>query len=152
MLWYVNKNVVRYDNILQVMRTESHKTVRESQSFLTLAQIMHQYKEVLDGDLGTLSGQLHLEIDTSIEPVQEPVRRVPLAIQETLIKELANMEKTGVIKKVDEPTQWISPLVIVKKPNDRLRICMDPKKLNQALRRSHYPTERAKDLNRLPRL
>ena len=45
---------VRYDNILQVMRTESHKTVRKSQSSLTLAQIMHQYKKVLDGDLGTL--------------------------------------------------------------------------------------------------
>ena len=90
---------VRYDNILQVMQTESHKTVRESQSSLTLGQIMHQYKEVFDGDLEALPGQLHLEVDTSIKPVPEPVRRVLLAIQETLMKELAYMEKTGVIKK-----------------------------------------------------
>ena len=67
---------------------------------------MHQYKEVFNGDLEILPSQLRLEVDTSIKPVKEPVRRVPLAIQETLIiKELAYMKKTGVIKKVDEPTE-----------------------------------------------
>ena len=64
---------------------------------------MHQYKEVFDGHLETLRGQLRLEVDTSIKPVQEPVRQVLLAIQEILIKELVYMAKTGVIKKVDEP-------------------------------------------------
>lgn len=36
-----------------------------------------------------------------------------------------------------QPTDWISNLVIVKKP-DKLRLCIDPKPLNRALKRSHY--------------
>ena len=69
---------------------------------------MNQYKKVFDGDLGNLLRQLHQEVDTSVKLVQEPV-------QETLIKELVYMAKSGVIKKVDEPTELISPLVIAKK-------------------------------------
>ena len=131
---------VRYDNILQVTQTDINKTARDLQSPLTLAQVLYQYNEVFDNKLGTLPGQIHLEVDQSITPMQEPVRRVPVAVKETLIKEIEDMEKDGVIKKVDEPTDWISPLVIVKKPNGRLRICMDPKQLNRALKRAHYLT------------
>ena len=131
---------VRYDNILQVTQTDINRTARDLQSPLTLAQVLYQYNEVFDNKLGTLPGQIHLEVDQSITPVQEPVRRVPVAVRETLIKEIGDMEKDGVFKKVDEPTDWVSPLVIVKKPNGRLRICMDPKQLNRALKRAHYLT------------
>ena len=117
---------VRYDNILQVTQMEINKTIRDLQSSLTLAQVLHQYSEVFDGDLGTLPGQMHLEVNHSITPVQESVRRVLVVVKETLTKELANMEKTGAVKKADKPTEWISPLMIVKKSNGRLRICMDP--------------------------
>ena len=39
---------------------------------------------------------------------------------------------------VNEPTVWLSSMVIVTKLN-KLRICIDPKDLNQAIRRSHFP-------------
>ena len=71
---------VRYDNILQVTQTDINKTARDLQSPLTLAQVLYQYNEVFDNKLGTLPGQIHLEVDQSITPVQEPVRRVPVAI------------------------------------------------------------------------
>ena len=137
---FKGKLTVRYDNILQVTQTDINKTARDLQSPLPLAQVLYQYNEVFDNKLGTLPGQIHLEVDQSITPMQEPGRRVPVAVKETLIKEIEDMEKDGVIKKVDEPTDWISPLVIVKKPNGRLRICMDPKQLNRALKRAHYLT------------
>ncbi|KAJ8016711.1 hypothetical protein DPEC_G00010160 [Dallia pectoralis] len=38
---------------------------------------------------------------------------------------------------VTQPTDWISNLVIVKKP-EKLRLCIDPRPLNRALKRSHY--------------
>jgi len=43
-----------------------------------------------------------------------------------------------VVKKVTEPTDWISSEVVVWKGN-KLRLCIDPKDLNKALKRSHYP-------------
>ena len=41
------------------------------------------------------------------------------------------------ITKVVEPTDWISSMVVVRKPN-KLSICLDPKDLNKAIKRSKY--------------
>ena len=84
-----------------------------------------------------VSKEAPLEIDTSARPVRQPLRRVPLAMKPKLKVELNRLEKIGVMKRVDMPTDWVSSLVIVKKPNGKLRICIDPKPLNQALKRSH---------------
>ena len=43
------------------------------------------------------------------------------------------MEKMEIIKRVDEPTDWEKNTVIVEKPNDNLRICLDSKHLNKAI-------------------
>ena len=48
------------------------------------------------------------------------------------------MEAMNVITKVDEPTEWVSSLVIVEKKNGNLRICLDPRDLNKAIMREHY--------------
>ena len=40
---------------------------------------------------------------------------------------------------VTEPTPWISSMVAVPKSDGRLRICLDPKDLNQAIQREYYP-------------
>ena len=48
------------------------------------------------------------------------------------------MVKSDVIEPITELTEWVSPLVIVKKPNGSLRLCFDPKELNKAIKREHY--------------
>ena len=45
------------------------------------------------------------------------------------------MEKLDVIAKVTKPTAWVSSMVVVQKANSGIRICLDPKDLNQAIRR-----------------
>ena len=49
------------------------------------------------------------------------------------------MVKQGIIVPVDEPTDWVNSLVVREKPNGSLRICLDPKDLNKAIKREHYP-------------
>ena len=46
------------------------------------------------------------------------------------------MIKLGVIRKLDinEATDWCHNLVIVCKPNGKLRVCLDPRMINKALR------------------
>ena len=44
------------------------------------------------------------------------------------------MEKLNVIAKVTEPTAWDNSMVVVHKDNSDIRICLDPKDLNQAIR------------------
>ena len=55
------------------------------------------------------------------------------------------MEKKGVI--VDVPTDWVSSIVIVEKPGTgKLRICLDPKHLNQAIKREHYQSPTVEEI------
>ncbi|GFO20132.1 Pol polyprotein [Plakobranchus ocellatus] len=44
------------------------------------------------------------------------------------------MEKLGVIEKQESFTDWVSPMVVVEKPNKSLRICLDPRTLNKAIK------------------
>ncbi|XP_035700303.1 uncharacterized protein K02A2.6-like [Branchiostoma floridae] len=44
------------------------------------------------------------------------------------------------------PTPWVSSLVTVRKPSGKLRICIDPRDLNEALKRSHYPAPTIEDI------
>ena len=57
------------------------------------------------------------------------------------------MEKDEIIVKVDEPTDWVNLIVVVEKPKTKkLRICLDPKGLNEAIRRRHQPMPTLDDI------
>ncbi|PFX19094.1 Retrovirus-related Pol polyprotein [Stylophora pistillata] len=62
-------------------------------------------------------------------------KRVPLK------KELDQMENVGIIEKVplNEPADCVSSLVCVDKLDGSIRVCLDPKDLNVAMKREHYP-------------
>ena len=66
-------------------------------------------------------------------------RKLPVPLRDTLKSELDSMVKNGILVKVTEPTSWVSSLVIVKKPNGKIRVCLDPRDLNRAIKHSHYP-------------
>ena len=48
------------------------------------------------------------------------------------------MTQDQIIAPVESATDWVSNIVVVKKSNKKLRICIDPKDLNKAIRRPHY--------------
>ena len=52
-------------------------------------------------------------------------------------EKLLDLEKRGIIKKVTNPTEWISSIVIVAKPG-KIRIFLDQRDINQALKRPKY--------------
>ncbi|XP_064637858.1 uncharacterized protein K02A2.6-like [Lineus longissimus] len=132
---------VRHDNIAAI----------DSSHGLTKEDLRKRFPEVFDGGIGRFKGEpQRLEIDETVPPVKQYVRKVPIALKKPLQKELDKLESLNIIKKVDSPTDWVSSLVAVKKPNGTLRICIDPKPLNCALKRSHYPLPVVDDL--LPKL
>ena len=49
------------------------------------------------------------------------------------------MLEMGVIKRVDEPTVWCAPMVVVPKPSGEVRICVDLTKLNANIKREAHP-------------
>ena len=65
-------------------------------------------------------------------------RRVPLPLQPAVDAELQRMVDTGVIRSVDQPTDWCSGMVVVPKPDGRVRVCTDFTRLNQSVRRERH--------------
>ena len=56
----------------------------------------------------------------------------------------------GILAKVTEPTDWVHSFVCITKSTGALRLCLDPKDLNQAIKRPHYFTPTLEDV--LPKL
>ena len=46
------------------------------------------------------------------------------------------MTQLDTIVSVIEPTDWVSFLVVIEKPNGNLQVCLDPRNLNKAIKRS----------------
>ena len=40
----------------------------------------------------------------------------------------------------------VNPMVVVKKPNGDVRICLDPVDLNKVVQREHYPLKTAEEV------
>ena len=81
-----------------------------------------------------------IKISTDAQPIVHAPRKVPVALRDKLKAELRRMENLDVVEKVTEPRQWVSSMVTVWKPEKlKIRICMDPKDLNAAIEREHYP-------------
>ena len=70
-------------------------------------------------------------------PVIHLPRKLPAALCERVKDELHETESQGIIKKVTQPTLWVNSMVNEKRNGD-LRICIDPRDLNKAIKREHY--------------
>ena len=74
---------------------------------------------------GKLS-QMHVaehSINTEARPIRQAPYRIPQAYREEVLKELKEMEESGVIE--PSHSEWASPIVVVKKRDGSLRICVD---------------------------
>lgn len=79
-------------------------------------------------------------------PVQHAPRCVSVALRDCLKSELDKMMEQEIICPVTTPTPWVSSLVIVSKPNGKMRLCLDPNVLKKAVQRERYPLPIIEDL------
>ena len=105
-----------------------------------------RFNTVFNGELGELPGEAHLEVDKDVQPTVLPPRRLPHATKQRVKAELDRMVEQGIIAVVHHPTSWVSQLVVAEKKNGDLRICIDPRPLNKALKREHYPLPVIEDI------
>ena len=89
--------------------------------------------------LGELSEQYEIKLQENAEPFYLAApRRVPIPLQESVNAELNEMERSGVVSKVTEPTDWCAGMVPVPKKNGKVRICVDFTALNKNVCRERF--------------
>ena len=86
------------------------------------------------------------ETRPDVKPVVHPPRNVPLSRLPKLKELLDQREKEGIIRKVTKPTEWMNSRVTTEKADGSLRLCLDPKDLNEAIIRPHYPVPKFDDV------
>ena len=109
------------------------------------AQLLQEYPDCFQG-VGCFEGEYHITLDKSVPPVVHPPRRVPVALQQPLRQEIDRLLDLGIIAKVDRPTDWVNSCVCVTKSDGSIRLCLDPKDLNQAIKRPHHYTPTLDDV------
>ena len=79
-----------------------------------------------------------IKLNTGVEPsCLTTARRVPFPLMDDVKAELDRIVTSEVIRVVTEPTNWCSAMIPVVKKNGTVRICVDLKKLNIAVRLEH---------------
>ena len=116
---------------------------------LTKQDILSQYSGCFEG-MGCFPGdpyKFHLKPDH--KPARHAPRKVPVHLETAFKEEIESLVKQGILEEIKEHTDWVNSYVIVEKdtgnhhsPNQtikkKLRICLDPRDLNEALEREPY--------------
>lgn len=92
--------------------------------------------------------KVELHIDEAVPPVAQRHRRIPFHNRKKLEAELDRLEELDIIERVEGPTPWVSQIVVAPKPRnpDEIRLCVDMRKANTAIRREHHPSPTIDDI------
>ena len=74
-------------------------------------------------ELPSITGFIHkVRLKTDVTPVQQRLRPLPYAVREEVREHLQTLQEAGIIEPVDS-AQWISPIVVSRRRNGKLRLC-----------------------------
>ena len=86
--------------------------------------------------LGCIPGEYEIKLTEGAKPFNLTTPcRIPIPLLPEVKAKLKRMEDMNVIERVDQPTEWCSPIVVVPKKNGKVRICGDFIQLNKAIQR-----------------
>ena len=146
------KYLVTYDDVDDVVlwRDEECDEAQQLGTHLSPAQtaemhgVLREFSEVFSSQPGHTTVTEH-QIDTAkVAPVRLPPYRLPHAYRNTVQEELRQMEKDGIIER--STSEWAAPIVLVKKKDGMLRMCVDYRRLNSLSRVDAYPMPQVDDL------
>ena len=112
----------------QPSETKAHKSIihhmREKPTMVSIPEdnqlitrkekIIERFPDVFEG-IGKFPGKPYkIQLDPKVPPKQTPCRPVPIHLKEAFKTEIDKMLKAGVLKPVQEATQWINSFVLVE--------------------------------------
>ena len=134
-----NHGVVRH------VGTIPHPVATPKGRIISKDQLIKEYPDHFEG-IGRFPGNHTIHLKDGVRPVINPQWKWPIVMWEKLKVKLQEMEQKGIIIKVTEPTDWVNSLACSWKPNRDLRVCLDPKDLNKAIKQTFHKIPTVKEV------
>ncbi|XP_055585193.1 uncharacterized protein K02A2.6-like [Uranotaenia lowii] len=83
--------------------------------------------------------KVRIQMDPNVKPVFQPLRRVPIPLETAINEKLEELLRRDIIEVKRGPATWVSPLVVATKANGTIRLCVDLRRVNQAVVRDRHP-------------
>nr|AAQ56486.1 putative polyprotein [Oryza sativa Japonica Group] len=99
-------------------------------------------------EVGSVSTDLimhHLAVMPDAKPRKQKLRKMSVDLQEAAKAEVQKLLKARVIQEIDHP-EWLANPVLVRKSNDKYRMCVDFTNLNKAWPKDDFPLPRIDQL------
>ena len=131
---------------------------------LTKQDILDVYSDVFTR-IGKFPGMPYkFQLKENAKPMRHAPRKVPIHLQDAFHKEIRNLEQLGILEETKYVTEWVNSFVIMEKKapvnscktptnsnssqghSKKLRICLDPRDLNEALEREPYYTQSIEEI------
>ena len=133
---------------LKTIRLASHSHSQQSHSTQkSLTDLLNKHCNIFSPGIGKIKEQkAKLTLIPDASPKFCKARTVPYALMQKVEKELDNLEKEGVISKVDY-SDWATPIVPVLKKSGDIRLCGDFKvTINPQLQAEQYTLPKIEDI------
>ena len=102
-----------------------------------LQKLLHEFADVLQDKPGRTTIVEHTINTGTANPIRKPPYRVPHSYREMVKTELKEMLESEIIE--PSTSQWSAPIVLVKKKDGSLRVCVDYRGLNSVSQIDAYP-------------
>ena len=136
---------------LRKVKTPHNGKTSVSRLPLTKQDKLSQYSDCFEGIRCFPGDPYRFHLKPDYKPARHAPRKVPVHLEAAFKEEIDSLVRQGILEEVKEHTDWVNSYVIVEKdtgnehaPNHtvkkKLRICLDPRDLNEALEREPYHT------------
>ena len=124
-------------NLIKVVKVIDQPDVSLSSN---IPEVLKQYPSLMNR-MGEYKGtSVRIHVDKSVKPIASPHRRIPFHVRKQVERKLEQLESEGIIERAEDPTPWVSSIIVVSKPHkpNEIRICVDMRALNKAITRERH--------------
>ena len=136
--------ILKFTKTAHTLRTEEEEPEEPDEE---KQKLIKKFPEIFNGAVGRLKDyEVKFHVNTKVRPVIQPKRPIPFHLRSRLEKELKEMEENDIIEEHTGPVTWLSNLVLAPKDDGGVRVTVDLRNANRAIKPSHIPIPRPEEV------
>jgi hypothetical protein len=122
--------------------------ITEEETGIAKLPVVSEFPDVFPNDISDVPPEREVEFTIDVVPGTKPVSMAPYRMSATELNELKKQIEELLEKRFIRPSvsPWGAPVLLVKKKDGSMRLCVDYRQLNKVTIKNKYPLSRIDDL------